>query len=110
MDQSEFISFYYSLLRRPELDEIFIKYVCKRNGDSHDTSPNMEIADDMKMTAENLADFLNTEQKVDMTVEECQQFITAFEPRIDKSVLSLEGYLNTVLYVFNATRCFSCLK
>ena len=51
----------------------------------------MEIADDMKMTARNLADFLNTEQKVDMTVEECQQFITAFEPRIDKSVLSLEG-------------------
>ena len=97
MDQSEFISFYYSLLRRPELDEIFIKYVCKRNGDFDDTSPNVEIADDMKMTAQNLADFLNTEQKVDMTLEECQQFIAAFEPRMDKSVLSLEGLITTML-------------
>ena len=45
----------------------------------------------MKMTPENLVDFLTTEQKVDMTTEECQQFINAFEPRMDKSVLSLEG-------------------
>ena len=56
----------------------------------------MEIADDMKMTAQNLADFLNTEQKVDMTLEECQQFIAAFEPRMDKSVLSLEGLIRTM--------------
>ena len=41
----------------------------------------MEIADDMKMTAQNMADILNTEQKVDMTLEECKQIIANFEPR-----------------------------
>ena len=43
------------------------------------------------MTPANLADFLNQEQKIDMTIEECREFIQAFEPRMDKSVLSLEG-------------------
>ena len=45
----------------------------------------------MMMTAEVLADFLSTEQKVEMTAEECQEFINAFEPRAGKSTLSLEG-------------------
>ena len=48
----------------------------------------------MMMTAEVLADFLSTEQKVDMTTEECQEFINAFEPRAMKSTLSLEGKNN----------------
>ena len=92
LDQSEFIAFYYSLLRRPELDEIFIKYICKKRKDGDDT-PN-EDGTDMMMTAEVLADFLSTEQKVDMTTEECQEFINAFEPRAMKSTLSLEGKNN----------------
>lgn len=89
LDQSEFIAFYYSLLRRPELDDIFIKYICKKRKDGDDR-PN-EDGTDMMMTAEVLADFLSTEQKVDMTTEECQEFINAFEPRAMKSTLSLEG-------------------
>ena len=43
------------------------------------------------MTAESLAMFLNEEQKIEMTVEECKELIQAFEPRMDKSILSLEG-------------------
>ena len=53
--------------------------------------PIQNDAEKLRMTAENLADFLVTEQKIDMTIEECQQFITAFEPTMDRSVLSLEG-------------------
>ena len=92
MDKDEFILFYYSLLRRPELDEIFIKTICKKKHDGDScVYPNLKDVETLRMTAENLADFLATEQKVEMAVEECEKFIQHFEPTADKTTLSLEG-------------------
>jgi len=116
LDESEFISFYYSLLRRPELDEIFIKYICKKRHDGDDKSNgdgtvwNNEEKD-MMMTAEVLADFLSTEQKIEMTTEECQEFINAFEPRAGKSTLSLEGFTQFMMFSeFQDIRNVKCRK
>ena len=50
LDETEFLSFYYSLLRRPELDRIFLAYA------QYKTTP-------AKMTAGDLATFLFKEQK-----------------------------------------------
>jgi hypothetical protein len=43
------------------------------------------------MTAQNLADFMSREQKVDMAVEECEKLIEAFEPTLERTALSMEG-------------------
>ena len=43
------------------------------------------------MTANQFANFLATEQKVDMTIEECKQFIKHFEPTQETDTLSIEG-------------------
>ena len=43
------------------------------------------------MTAENLANFMSREQKVEMAVEECEKLIEAFEPTGERTALSMEG-------------------
>ena len=59
LDDEEFIEFYYCLLnRRPELDEVFIKYSSSNNNKR-------------KMTAEDLSNFLNNEQKIELPLEVC---------------------------------------
>ena len=106
LDEEDFIGFYYSLLnRRPELDEVFIKY-------SNSSKKG-------KMTAEDLSNFLNHEQKIELPLEvctffffrkvdsnwykflilqECQKIIGAFEPSNDKTVLSNEGFIQFFLF------------
>ena len=62
LDEEDFIGFYYSLLnRRPELDEVFIKYSSSSNKKG-------------KMTAEDLSNFLNHEQKIELPLEVCTLF------------------------------------
>ena len=62
LDEEDFIGFYYSLLnRRPELDEVFIKYSSSSNKKG-------------KMTAEDLSNFLNHEQKIELPLEVCTFF------------------------------------
>ena len=66
LNQEEFVAFYYSLLKRPEIDEVFLKYA---------------KMDDAKMSAEEMAKFMKEEQKEEMLEEECLQLIKAFEPK-----------------------------
>ena len=92
LDESEFICFYYSLLRRPELDEIFINYVTNKD------QQNGGLSTDLRMTPSDLSKFLNDEQKVEMSVEECEKFIAAYEPTHDRSSLSMEGFTQFMMF------------
>lgn len=74
LDEGEFITFYFSLLKRPDIEEVFTKY-----------------AHDDRMTAEDLSNFQKYEQKDEMLEEECKRIIKAFEPTPDKTTFSLEG-------------------
>ena len=92
------------------MDEIFIKYISKKSGDADEHSDE-KSGDNLKMTPENLADFLTTEQKIEMTAEECKQFINAFEPLVDRTVLSLEGSFtctSTFKLVFSSYNIIPC--
>ena len=53
-----------------------------------DADSNHELA---RMTAEDLSNFMAKEQKVEMSVEESQKLIEAFEPSQDRNHLSMEG-------------------
>merc|ERR1712029_673163 len=88
LDADEFLTFYYSLLRRPELDRIFLEYVSDK------------VSKSAKMTAADLARFLLLEQKCEVPVEECQKFIEAFEPTSDRdqSLLSMEGFTQFMMF------------
>ena len=61
MDEDEFVAFYYSLLARPEIDNLFAIYTKESPG---------------KMSPSDLLQFLQHEQKDGATViEECQEII-----------------------------------
>ncbi len=85
LDDTEFVQFYYSLLKRPELDSIFQKYASKQ--------PNGP-----RITTEDLVRFFLEEQKSDQLAEECSQLIKAFEPTKDKSSLSPEGFTQFMMF------------
>ena len=80
LDEEEFVAFYYSMLERPELDEIFQTY-------SKD-SP------DGRLRPEDLFRFQKCEQKEELAIEECEKIIKAFEPVKDRETLSKEGPYN----------------
>ena len=77
LDEEEFVTFYYSMLERPELDEVFQEY-------SKD-SP------DGRLRPEDLAAFQMREQKVELALEECEKIIKVFEPVKGRDTLSKEG-------------------
>ena len=77
LDEEEFVAFYYSMLERPELDEIFQTY-------SKD-SP------DGRLRPEDLFRFQKYEQKEELTLEECEKIIKAFEPVKGRETLTKEG-------------------
>ena len=52
LNEAEFVAFYYSLLKRPEVEEVFIKY-----------ATNTVAASSPKMTVSDLMDFFSKEQK-----------------------------------------------
>ena len=65
MDEDEFVAFYYSLMRRPVVDELFTKYPKGAAGPA-----------DGRMTPAALLQFLQEEQKEEKAVMEvCQEII-----------------------------------
>ena len=103
LDETEFVTFYYGLLRRKELDEIFIKYVTRKtsNEDGEESSSKAAAASPhwrYKMTPDDLSVFLRETQKVEMPVEECAKFIAAYEPTSDRSALSMEGFTQFMMF------------
>jgi len=87
LNATEFVTFYYSLLKRPEIEEVFIKYATNNAGQS---GP--------KMTPSNLMKFFTNEQKNQISSDECQQLIEAFEPMKDRSSLSIEGFTHFMMF------------
>ena len=77
LDESEFIAFYNSLLKRPEFEQIFHKYV------SHN--------DNGRMTAEDLRRFMREEQEQEWTLEQCQAVIKTYETVPGQNAWSSEG-------------------
>ena len=80
LNETEFVAFYYSLLKRPEVEEVFIKY-----------ATNTPSQSGPKMTVSDLMEFFTNEQKNQLSAEECSQLIEAFEPMKDRTSLSIEG-------------------
>ncbi|QQP34885.1 Phosphoinositide phospholipase C, partial [Caligus rogercresseyi] len=80
---SEFVSFYYSLLQRPELEKIYEVYA-KSSG---------------KISAGDLATFFLKEQNTEMLQLECEQIIEAYEPSSkSKRCMSLEGFVQFMMF------------
>lgn len=84
LDQNEFLVFYYSLLKRPELDEVFLRYV-KANEDG-------------RMTIGDLMKFQKEEQKMELLEEECAEIIKAFEPKPGQNSMSMEGFTHFMMF------------
>jgi len=87
LNATEFVAFYYSLLKKPEIEEVFIKYATNNAAQS---GP--------KMTPSNLMNFFTNEQKSELSPEECYQLIEAFEPMKDRSSLSIEGFTHFMMF------------
>ena len=84
LDEDEFIAFYSSLLKRPELEEIFHKYV--RNNDNG------------LMTAKDLQLFQKEEQKEEWSLEVCQKVIKNFETERGQNAWSSQGFANFMMF------------
>eukprot|EP00096_Caligus_rogercresseyi_P012558 TRINITY_DN5303_c0_g1_i1.p1 TRINITY_DN5303_c0_g1~~TRINITY_DN5303_c0_g1_i1.p1 ORF type:complete len:822 (-),score=236.70 TRINITY_DN5303_c0_g1_i1:21-2336(-) len=83
LSESEFVSFYYSLLQRPELEKIYEVYA-KSSG---------------KISAGDLATFFLKEQNTEMLQLECEQIIEAYEPSSkSKRCMSLEGFVQFMMF------------
>jgi len=87
LNEAEFVAFYYSLLKRPEVEEVFIKY-----------ATNTVAASGPKMTVSDLMDFFTKEQKNPYSSAECHRLIEAFEPMKDKTSLSIEGFTHFMMF------------
>eukprot|EP00090_Calanus_glacialis_P018621 TRINITY_DN2888_c0_g1_i14.p1 TRINITY_DN2888_c0_g1~~TRINITY_DN2888_c0_g1_i14.p1 ORF type:complete len:706 (-),score=250.49 TRINITY_DN2888_c0_g1_i14:266-2272(-) len=85
LNEEEFVTFYYKLMRRPEIDEIFTRY--SKNTNEHG-----------RMTPEALLDFLKEEQKDDLAIEECKEIVKNFESSADKSSFTKEGFTHFLMF------------
>merc|ERR1719509_182375 len=85
LDIKEFVTFYYKMMRRPEIDLIFKKY-SSLDGKSD------------RMSSSELMKFAKLEQKEDVGKEECEQIINNFESTDDKSSFSIEGFTHFLMF------------
>eukprot|EP00092_Neocalanus_flemingeri_P005512 GFUD01005942.1.p1 GENE.GFUD01005942.1~~GFUD01005942.1.p1 ORF type:complete len:789 (-),score=239.22 GFUD01005942.1:53-2419(-) len=85
LNEDEFVSFYYKLMRRPEIDEIFRRYTKNSNQSN-------------RMTPEALLDFLKEEQKDDLAIEECKEIVKNFESSDDKTSFTKEGFTHFLMF------------
>jgi len=85
LNEDEFVSFYYKLMRRPEIDEIFRRYTDKSDKTS-------------RMTPAALVDFMKEEQKDEIPIEECKEIIKNFESSEDKTSFSKEGFTHFLMF------------
>lgn len=84
LNENEFVNFYYKLMRRPEIDELFLKYTKNEEGN--------------RMTATSLRDFMVEEQKDDLAIEECREIIKNFESSSDKKTFTKEGFTHFLTF------------
>ncbi|XP_023931951.1 1-phosphatidylinositol 4,5-bisphosphate phosphodiesterase delta-4 isoform X2 [Lingula anatina] len=84
LDLEEFVKFYELLTYREELEELFKSYT----GGGED------------MSAEVLKTFLETEQKVEKSIEDCEKLIKEFDPcqeDSDQTLMTVEGFKKFLL-------------
>ena len=79
LEPDEFVHFYRSLTHRPEIEDLMKQYSVSRTA---------------LWSAEELQNFLNQEQKVAASLEDCECLIGEYEPEASKieGYLSLEGF------------------
>jgi len=82
LNEDEFVDFYYKLMRRPEIDEIFGRYSNK----------------DQRMPPEAFLKFLTEEQKEFLILEECRELIRSFESSEVKSSFSKQGFTHFLMF------------
>jgi len=78
LNEDEFVNFYYKLMRRPEIDEIFNKFT--------------KNSENQRMTVDSLMDFMVEEQKEELAEEECSEIIKNFETSENKASFTEEGF------------------
>jgi len=83
LDEDEFVAFYYRLMRRPEIEELFQKY---------------KDTEDSRMSPNALLKFLQEEQKEEIVTEECKEIIKNFEPSKVRTNLSMDGFMHFVTF------------
>jgi len=81
LNEDEFITFYFKLMSRPDIEKIFEKY--STNG---------------RMSIENLVAFFNNEQQFAMGQEECKGIIRTHEVGDDKTGFSKEGFRQFLMF------------
>jgi len=84
LNEDEFVAFYYKLMRRKEIDEIFLKYAGNSN----------------RMSPENFLEFLKQEQKVDseFPLKECREIVKNFESSKEKVSFTKEGFTHFLMF------------
>ena len=83
LSDSELINFYYSSLRFPKLDELFVNY---------------GASSDSRMTTEQFQNFLNKEQGIDLPIKECQKLIKVFEQNNDEIIFTKDGFIKFMMF------------
>ncbi len=83
LSEEEFVQFYYLLMERPDIEEIFRVYA--------DSATN-------RMTPERLARFFAEEQKMVLGAEECAAIIRNHEPTEDKSAFTQLGFVQFLMF------------
>jgi hypothetical protein len=83
LSEEEFVQFYYLLMERPDIEEIFRVYADSAT---------------KRMTPERLARFFAEEQKMVLGAEECAAIIRNHEPTEDKSVFTQLGFVQFLMF------------
>ncbi len=89
LDQDEFVSFYYSLLKRPEIEDVFLRFATV-NKDKEGV--------EIRMSADDLNRFQAEQQREELLLEECDKIIKAFEPIPGYDSFSLEGFTHFMMF------------
>ena len=89
LNETEFVNFFYNFCKIPELEELFIKYI------TPSSSSDSKAA---RMTVNELYQFLVTEQRMELSLEELSKCIEAFEPNVDKTTFSNEGFIQFMTF------------
>ncbi len=85
LSEEEFVSFYYHLMQRPEIEDIFTLYADESGGE--------------RMSPQALGRFFSEEQKMErMGLDECLAIIRNHEPDEDKTAFSRLGFLQFLLF------------
>jgi hypothetical protein len=87
LSEEEFVQFYYLLMERPDIEEIFCVYAVAESAAAAN-----------RMTPERLARFFAEEQKMVIGAEECAAIIRNHEPTEDKSAFTQLGFVQFLMF------------